>query len=329
MISGLSQENGLPSKALPTGQTRPLRAYFVIALAIVATSSAAILIRYALDESMPPVLIVAARLLIATVALTPLILKRYLPKIRRLSRTERLLIGLSGICLALHFTAWVSSLQYTSVLVSVVVVSTGPIWVAILEVIFLRIRLSPLVVIGLLVALGGGLLIGLPLTEGAAAAAARGAGDLGATLRGAFLAWLGALSVSVYMLIGRKLRRTLPVIPYVWLVYGIATLCAVAVILITASPVAGFRPQGYLILLAMGLVPQLLGHSSLNYLLEYFPAALVSMFSQLEPIGSAVLAVMLFGELPPGQQIVGSGIILVGVILASRGEIRQSEAKAE
>ena len=53
------------------------------------------------------------------------------------------------------------------------------------------------------------------------------------------------------------------------------------------------------------------------------------MFSQLEPIGSAVLAVMLFGELPPGQQIVGSGIILVGVILASRGEIRQSEAKAE
>ena len=105
----------MPSKALPTGQTRPLRAYFVIALAIVATSSAAILIRYALDESMPPVLIVAARLLIATVALTPLILKRYLPKIRRLSRTERLLIGLSGICLALHFTAWVSSLQYTSV----------------------------------------------------------------------------------------------------------------------------------------------------------------------------------------------------------------------
>ena len=50
------------------------------------------------------------------------------------------LIALSGICLAIHFTAWVTSLQYTTVLVSVVIVSTGPIWVAILEVIFLHIR---------------------------------------------------------------------------------------------------------------------------------------------------------------------------------------------
>ena len=116
-------------------------------------------------------------------------------------------------------------------------------------------------------------------------------------------------------------------IPYIWLVYGIASLCSIFVILITSTPVIGFRPQGYLILLAMGLVPQLLGHSSLNYLLEYFPAALVSMFSQMEPIGSAVLALVLFRELPPEQQIAGSVIIIIGVILASRGEIRSNSAR--
>ena len=297
-----------------------MRAYAVIVLAIVATSSAAILIRYALAESMPPLLIAGSRLAIATLALTPLALGRHRQRIAALTRRELLLIAIAGLCLAAHFTAWVSSLQYTTVLVSVVIVSTGPIWVAIMEVAFLRIRLSALVVAGLLVALAGGALIGIPLDG-----AAQNAGDINATITGGLLAWLGALTVSVYMLIGRTLRPRLPVIPYVWLVYGTASIAAALVMLVTATPLLGFRAEGYFILLAMGLVPQLLGHSSLNYLLEYFPAALVSMFSQLEPIGSAILALFLFRELPPQQQIVGSLLILVGVVMASRGEIRSAK----
>ena len=307
----------------PDAETTPFRAYIVILIAIVATSSAAILIRLALDESMPPLLIACARLLIATVALTPMALRRYRERLARLSSDELKLIALSGICLAVHFTAWVTSLQFTTVLVSVVIVSTGPIWVAILEVIFLHIRLSRLVVIGLLVALTGGALIGIPL-NGALEAGQAGE-NFEATAAGALLSLVGALTVSVYMLIGRKLRTKLPVIPYVWLVYGVASLSTLIVIGITSTPISGFRPQGYLVLLAMGLAPQLLGHSSLNYLLEYFPAAMVSMFSQLEPIGSAILAVILFQELPPGKQIAGSLIIIIGVILASRGEIRAAD----
>lgn len=306
----------------------PSSAYFVILLAIAATSSAAIFILYALAEAMPPLLIAGGRLMVAALALTPVALLRYRIHIKNLSRKDALLITLSGVCLALHFTAWVSSLQLTTVLVSVVIVSTGPIWVAIMEVFFLRIRLSQLVIGGLLVALAGGVIIGVPLDE-LAPSATPGAEDLAATLRGAGLAWIGALSVSVYMLVGRTLRTKLPVIPYVWLVYSVASICTLIVILGTSTPVLGYRPQGYLILLAMGLVPQLLGHSSLNYLLEYFPAALVSMFSQLEPIGSALLALVLFGQIPPNQQIVGSAIIVCGVLMASRGEILQSGANSD
>ena len=304
----------------PDSSARPFRAYVVIVIAIVATSSAAILIRLALDVDMPPLLIAGARLLIATVALTPLALRRYRERLARLSSDEAKLIALSGICLAIHFSAWVASLQYTTVLVSVVIVSTGPIWVAIMEVVFLHVRLSRLVVMGLLVALIGGVLIGIPLNG--ALESGQAAENFEATAIGALLALVGALSVSVYMLIGRKLRTHLPVIPYVWLVYGAASVSALIGIGITSTPVSGFHSQGYLALLAMGLIPQLLGHSSLNYLLEYFPAAMVSMFSQLEPIGSAILAVILFQELPPGKQIAGSLIIVIGVILASRGEIR-------
>ncbi len=313
-----------PHMTSPEVKTIPFRAYVVILIAIVATSSAAILIRLALDESMPPLLIACARLLIATIALTPIALRKYRERLAQLSIDELKLIALSGICLAVHFTAWVTSLQYTTVLVSVVIVSTGPIWVAILEVIFLHIRLSRLVIMGLLVALAGGLIIGIPLNG--SLEAGRAGETFEATAAGALLALLGALSVSVYMLTGRKLRTKLPVIPYVWLVYGVASVSTLIVIGITSTPVIGFRTQGYLVLLAMGLAPQLLGHSSLNYLLEYFPAAMVSMFSQLEPIGSAILAVILFQELPPGKQIIGSLIIILGVILASRGEFRAADS---
>ena len=312
-----------------SGQSRstPFKAYVVVVIAIVATSSAAILIRFALDQDMPPLLIVAARLLIASLALTPIVIRRHSSFLAELSRTEALLIAISGICLAIHFTAWVTSLQYTTVLVSVVIVSTGPIWVAILEVIFLHIRLSSLVVLGLIVALVGGALIGWP-QDGGQFKSILAPGTENATLIGAALAWLGALTVSVYMLIGRKLRARLLVIPYVWLVYSIATICTLSVMLARATPALGFSIEGYLVLLAMGLIPQLIGHSSLNYLLEYFPAALVSMFSQLEPIGSAILALVLFRERPPHQQILGSLTIIVGVLLASRGEIRQATRSA-
>ena len=318
----------LQSKAASGERATPYRAYFVILLAIVATSSAAILIRYALDADMPPLLIAASRLAIAAVVLTPLALRRHIDHVANLSRQEFSLIVISGLCLAIHFTAWVSSLQFTTVLVSVVIVSTGPIWVAILEVLFLHIRLSRLVIAGLIIALAGGVIIGIPVGDGVELTA-RGADDLGGTATGALLAWIGALSVSVYMLIGRVLRTRLAVIPYVWLVYGMAAICACAVILLTSTRVTGYAAEGYVVLLAMGLIPQLLGHSSLNYLLEYFPAALVSMFSQLEPLGSALLALVLFRELPPEQQITGSIIIVIGVAVASRGEIHQSKGKRD
>ena len=302
----------------------PIKAYLAIVIAIASASSAAILIRLALQESMPPALIAGARLFIAALVLTPLTLKSYWSHILKLSRNELMLAALSGIFLAIHFIAWVSSLQYATVLVSVVIVSSVPIWVAMLEVIFLSVRLSRPVIIGLLIALTGGISIGLPL-GGSEAGASPASAIENATLLGASLAWIGALAISAYMLIGRKLRAKLPLIPYIWLVYSSATLVMAAVILLTATPVFGFSLEGYWVLLVMGLVPQLLGHSAVNFVLEYFPATLVSLFSQLEPIGSAVLAFILFSELPPGQQIIGSGIVIAGVFLASRGNIRPSD----
>lgn len=298
--------------AIPT--SAPLRAYGVLGIGILAVSLAAILIRYAQGEAMPSLLIATARLVIASVILTPIALRRYRPHLLNLTRSDLVLAGTSGVFLAAHFATWVTSLEHTTVLISVVLVTTTPLWAGLLEVVILKVRFTRPIIIGLLIALAGGIVISLSGNEGAAIS------ESGNAIVGSLLALAGAITVAIYMTIGRKLRAQIPVIPYIWLVYSFAAIIMCIVVLFTRIPVTGYSPSGYLYLLALGLIPQLIGHSSINYVLGYLPATYVSMATQLEPIGSAFFAFILFTEIPGIAQIVGSAIILIGVSIATLGQ---------
>ena len=144
-----------------TSTPYPMRAYIVLVMGIAAISLAAIFIRLAQQEAMPSMLIAGGRLILATLLLTPatLLNKSYRGQIGQLNRQSLILVGVSGFFLAMHFASWVSSLEHTTVLISVVLVSTTPIWVALLEVFFLKARLSQMVVVGLVVALVGGIVL--------------------------------------------------------------------------------------------------------------------------------------------------------------------------
>ena len=131
---------------------------------------------------------------------------------------------------------------------------------------------------------------------------------------------IGAICVAIYLVIGRKLRGQHSLMPYIWLVYGCGALILLAAVILTGIPITGYSPQGYLWLVALALIPQLVGHSSFNYALKYLPATLVGIISQLEPVLSALAAVIIFNEIPGTLQILGSVAILVGVIIASLGQ---------
>jgi drug/metabolite transporter (DMT)-like permease len=122
-------------------RTVPLQVYGAIGAGIIAMSLAAIFIRFAQNEGLPSLLIAAGRLTLAALILTPFALAHHRAELRRLSSGQIGLAVASGVLLALHFAAWISSLEYTSVLISVVLVTTGPLWVAVLEVVFLGARL--------------------------------------------------------------------------------------------------------------------------------------------------------------------------------------------
>mgnify|MGYP005836020711 CR=1 FL=1 len=286
---------------------------------IAAVSFASIFIRYAQNEGVPSLVIAAGRLIVASAILLPVVLSRHQQDIRHLKPRDWMFILIAGFFLAIHFASWVTSLEYTAVLISVVLVTTGPIWVALLEVIFLKTRMGFWVIVGIAIAVLGGVVIG---TSGSQTGVTM---DLN-TLIGGGLALLGALTVSVYVVIGRELRPRVAVVPYIWLVYSAAALFLAVTLLMTQTPVTGYSAQGYLWILVMGLVPQLIGHSSFNYALGYLPATLVSIATQVEPVGSAVAAFFLFSEVPTFAQLTGSLTLVIGVVIAIWGQSRTARA---
>ena len=294
------------------------RLYLIVLAGVAAVSFAAIFIRFAQAEGLPSPVIAAGRLTIAALLITPVALRSHRDALRTLDKRDLLLAAASGLILAVHFATWIASLEYTSVLISVVFVTTSPLWVALLEVTFLRARLGRLVVGGLLIALAGGILIGL--SGGTESASALDEGSL----FGGLLALAGAVAIAIYLVIGRKLRGKLPLTPYIWLVYSFAALFLLALVILSGTPLTGYGAGGYLWIVLLALIPQLIGHTTFNYALRFVPATFVGIMTQMEPIGSAIAAFILFRETPLPLQIVGSAAILVGVALATLGQSQKS-----
>jgi drug/metabolite transporter (DMT)-like permease len=265
----------------------------------------------------------AARLSIASIVVTPLVLRRYWPEVRAVSFGDLTWALVSGVVLALHFATWITSLEYTAVVNSVTLVTTTPLWVAIMAPIFLGEKMDRWAVGGLILALSGGILVGLSGQSGDPP-------TRNAPLLGNSLALIGAIMAGIYFMIGRRLRARLHLTVYIWLVYSTAAIILVLVVLISGERVGGLPGRAYLWMLMLGLVPQLIGHSSFNYALGFLSAAYVSLVMLGEPISSGLLAIIFLNEWPVWLQLVGSALILVGIGVASKEDlVRKTETPPE
>jgi drug/metabolite transporter (DMT)-like permease len=294
---------------------------FALLMAILAVSTASIFIRFAQMDGAPSLVIAALRLSFATLLLAPLAITRHRAELRNLTRTELSLGVVSGLFLAVHFATWISSLEYTSVASSVVFVSTGPLWVALLSPMLLNERLSRAAIVGLGLALLGGTVIGL--SDACVWNAGLQCPDLnqvmqGGAMWGNFLALAGAWAVTGYLIIGRKLRARMSLIPYIFVVYGMAAIGLIIMMLGAGQRPFGYEAKTYAWIFLLAAIPQLIGHSTYNWALRYLPAAFVAVTTLGEPIGSAILAFLFLNETPNIAILVGGVLILLGIYFAPR-----------
>ncbi|MEW6638240.1 MAG: DMT family transporter [Actinomycetota bacterium] len=270
---------------------------------MLAVSSAAILIRLA---DAPAIAVSFWRCALGALVLLPFALARR----ESLPRGRALYTGIiSGMALGAHFGFWISSLDYTSVAASVVLVSTQPVFVAILAYVLFGERTSPVSFAGILVAVAGTSVIAADDSVGSAA------------LLGNLLALTGAVTVAVYVLIGRSARTSgrVGALPYSIVVYSSAAATLLAAGLVSGVQMWGYGAQTWFWLWAITLGPQLLGHTVFNWALGYVDASVVSGTILAEPVVSALLAWLILSERPGLLTIGGGAVVLAGLFLLLRG----------
>jgi drug/metabolite transporter (DMT)-like permease len=305
----------------PRPSGKQIKPVLATGMGILFVSTASLLIRYAQRDA-SSLVIAAGRLLVASLILLPIVLIGHRHEFKQLSRKSLGKGILSGLFLAIHFVSWIKSLEYTSVASSVVLVTTTPLWVALLSPLVLKEPVRKPVIIGLVVSIAGGIIVGLSnacgFMEGRLICHSQAFSSM--AMLGNLLALVGAWTAAGYMMIGRQLRKQLSTVSYAALVYGVAALLLLVVVIIRAEPVFSYQPETYLWLLALGIIPQLLGHSLLNWSLEFISAAYVSLTLLGEPIGTIILAMIFLKENPTILEVVGAVLILVGIVIGSLRE---------
>jgi drug/metabolite transporter (DMT)-like permease len=284
----------------------PFNPYFALIIGVFAVSTGAIFARLADAQAL---VIAAYRVGLASLILAPFAWFKARHEIVRLLKKDLKLAVLSGFFLAMHFATWISSLDYTSVANSVILVNTNPLWVGLLTPFIAKERVKRATIFGITISVIGGIIIGY--------------GDFatgGKALLGDALALMGSICAAIYLLLGRNLRRKLSLLPYIFICYGSAAVILWIIVLCLGLPLAGFSQTTVYALWGMALISQLTGHTSYNWALKWFSASLIAVSLLGEPIGATILAYIIFHEGLTVHKVIGGIFILVAIYIAASSE---------
>jgi drug/metabolite transporter (DMT)-like permease len=287
------------------------KAYILLLIGVLAVSTAAILIRFALPYAGSLAISFYRMFFSSIIAVVVYRLSKEHKKLSELTARQIILLILAGIFLALHFSLWTWSLELLSVSSSVFFVTTTPLWVGLFSPLIFKEKVGSQFYLGVLTAIFGGLIIAF-LKDNLSIGI-----DANTSFFGLILALSGAWMASAYLIIGKKLSNSIPSKLYVTIVYAISSLVlGIFMVVEQGKAYVVYHPIVYGLFLLMAVIPQSLGHTSFNTALKYLPAGIVSLALLCEPIGSTILAILLLNEMPSIAELIGGIFILVGLIIA-------------
>lgn len=287
-------------------------AFTGIFIAVIAYAWAAILIRW--SQEAPPLTIAFYRMVVASIVWTPIFFL-WKPKGQKKPKpiTKRQLkwMLLAGLFLCLHFATWTASLSYTTVASAVFLILLQPLMAALAAHAFLAERLNRWNFIAMLLTLLGAVLIYW------------GDVQLGQDyIFGDLLAMIGAVLAMAYLFVARIVRpdrgeedEGIPLHRYLPVVYWAATIGLGIICVVSGQDLGPFETSTWLGLLALGLIPTVIGHSLFNWALRYLPAFTVNIAIVGEPIGASLLAFAFFQEIPSKGLMVGGPLMILAVLL--------------
>ena len=303
----------------------PAAAWLTLSVAVLAVSSAGIVLQEM--SEVPPLLRASWRMQGTALVLLPgFLYQAYISSGFEANRNDAQLILISSFFLAAHFGSWVWSLDNTSLVHSLLFVNT-----------------HPLVVVAIMPFLGEavrrGHITGVALGFVGASVALIDLGDEGrVSLAGDFAAFVGAVTVVGYILVGRHLRseRGMPIFIYAFPVTMAAGIwLSFATALFEGSSISSLDPSGSLLgwsdpiwiawVAYLSLGPGLCGHTGVNTVLRWIPPIVVSIALLMEPVLGAIIGWFWTDEVVLGLPTVAGGLLMMsGAIMVTLQETRQN-----
>ena len=279
----------------------PIHPYIPIIIGVISVSLSAIFVKLANADSG---VIAFYRMLFSILIMLPWFIVKNRNEVKQLSKRDWLFSSIAGIFLAFHFILWFESLNYTSVASSTVLVTMQPLFAFIGTYMFFKERITVKTIFAGIIAIIGSVLISW--------------GDFklsGAAFYGDVLALIACALITGYLLFGQDVRQRLSLVTYTMVVYSISTITLFFYILIKGESFGPYPVIDWIWFLLLAIIPNLLGHNLFNWSLKWVSTNVISIAILFEPVGAAILAMILFGEYLSLTQVGGGIIVILGIML--------------
>ncbi len=214
---------------------------------------------------------------------------------------------LGGLLFAVDVALWATGITISGATNPTLMANTAPLWVGLGAMLFFGERPRGLFWLGLVIAM-----VGAAVVLGAAAFRASEFG------LGTLFGLLAAVFYGAYYLVTQRGRVHLSTLSYFWISTATAAIILLLFNLLTGRPITGYEARTYVYFLALGLVAQTMGWLTINYAQGYLPASIVAPTLLIQPVVTAIFAVVLLGEQLVAWQIAGGFLVLLGVYLVHR-----------
>ncbi|MFJ5767119.1 DMT family transporter [Lysinibacillus sp. NPDC093210] len=275
--------------------------YIPIFIGVISVSLSAIFVKLANADSG---VIAFYRMLFSVIIMAPLFFMKYTKELKHLSNRDWLFSSIAGVFLAFHFILWFESLNYTSVASSTVLVTLQPLFAFVGTYFFFKEVITLKTIFAGAIAIVGSVLISW--------------GDFklsGSAFYGDMLALIACALITTYLLFGQDVRKRLSLVTYTMIVYVVSTITLFFYVLIKGESFGPYASMDWIWFILLAIVPNLLGHTLFNWSIKYVSTNVVSIAILFEPIGAAVLALIIFKEYLIATQIIGGLVVIVGILL--------------
>jgi drug/metabolite transporter (DMT)-like permease len=279
--------------------------YVLIVLASVIWGTMGIFGKLAFEYGINPITLTALRILISSITmLIPMSLfKRKLLRIESKDLPTLLIFGVFAV--AFQRIAYFYTVNLTTATIAAVLFYTYPIFVTIHVSLFFKEKITFSTILAII----------LTFTGVALVVKAYEASWLSTSLSGLVFGMLTSILFALYFLLVKRLRNTYT--NWTLLLYGdgIGTLALAPVLWFSASEIAGYPQQLWVLVFTIALFPSLTAYLIFSYALKHVESSKGSILSVMEPLSAAALSVTLLGERFEPLQTVGVAFALIGIVL--------------